>query len=127
FFSISLHDALPISGTKLINRGSGRINNNTVNTNEAKILTYVQSTDKHWVEGSQKVDGKTYIDGDTIHGQVTMSLPDKNSLAKALSTVQVIDDYSNFADKVDYKSAQVLENGKDVTSEYNISNAYGQV
>ncbi|WP_243461329.1 SspB-related isopeptide-forming adhesin, partial [Ligilactobacillus salivarius] len=85
------------------------------------------TTDKHWVEGSQKVDGKTYIDGDTIHGQVTMTLPDKNSLAKVLSTVQIIDDYSKFADKVDYKSAQVLENGKDVTSEYNISNAYGQV
>ena len=85
------------------------------------------TTDKHWVEGSQKVDSKTYIDGDTIHGQVTMTLPDKNSLAKVLSTVQIIDDYSKFADKVDYKSAQVLENGKDVTSEYNISNAYGQV
>lgn len=124
--NFKLNSNLP-SGTKLINRGSGRINNNTVNTNEAKILTYVQSTDKHWVEGSQKVDGKTYIDGDTIHGQVTMILPDKNTLAKALSTVQVIDDYSKFAKMVDYKSAQVLENGKDVTSEYNISNAYGQV
>ena len=124
--NFKLNSNLP-SGTKLINRGSGRINNNTVNTNEAKILTYVQSTDKHWVEGSQKVDGKTYIDGDTIHGQVTMTLPDKNTLAKALSTVQVIDDYSKFAKMVDYKSAQVLENGKDVTSEYNISNAYGQV
>ena len=124
--NFKLNNNLP-SGTKLINRGSGRINNNTVNTNEAKILTYVQSTDKHWVEGSQKVDGKTYIDGDTIHGQVTMTLPDKNTLAKALSTIQVIDDYSKFAKMVDYKSAQVLENGKDVTSEYNISNAYGQV
>nr|WP_263850774.1 SspB-related isopeptide-forming adhesin [Ligilactobacillus salivarius] len=124
--NFKLNSNLP-SGTKLINRGSGRINNNTVNTNEAKILTYVQSTDKHWVEGSQKVDGKTYIDGDTIHGQVTMTLPDKNTLAKALSTVQIIDDYSKFAKMVDYKSAQVLENGKDVTSEYNISNAYGQV
>ncbi|MGN9008903.1 SspB-related isopeptide-forming adhesin, partial [Ligilactobacillus salivarius] len=124
--NFKLNSNLP-SGTKLINSGSGRINNNTVNTNEAKILTYVQSTDKHWVEGSQKVDGKTYIDGDAIHGQVTMSLPDKNTLAKALSTVQVIDDYSKFAKMVDYKSAQVLENGKDVTSEYNISNAYGQV
>ena len=124
--NFKLNSNLP-SGTKLINRGSGRINNNTVNTNEAKILTYVQSTDKHWVEGSQKVDGKTYIDGDTIHGQVTMTLPDKNTLAKTLSTVQVIDDYSKFANKVDYKSAQVLENGKDVTAQYNISNAYGQV
>ena len=124
--NFKLNSNLP-SGTKLINRGSGRINNNTVNTNEAKILTYVQSTDKHWVEGSQKVDGKTYIDGDTIHGQVEMTLPNKDSLAKALSTVQVIDDYSKFAKMVDYKSAQVLENGKDVTSEYNISNAYGQV
>ena len=38
------------SGTTFTNRGSGRINNHTVNTNNAKVVTYVQSTDKHWVE-----------------------------------------------------------------------------
>ena len=115
------------SGTKLINRGSGRINNNTVNTNEAKILTYVQSTDKHWVEGSQTVDGKTYIANDVVHGQVSMTLPDPKTLATPLKNITVVDDYRNFMNKVDYQSAQVLENGKDVTSQYTITNANGQV
>ena len=115
------------SGTKLINRGSGRINNNTVNTNEAKILTYVQSTDKHWVEGSQTVDGKTYIANDIVHGQVSMTLPDPKTLATPLKNITVVDDYRNFMNKVDYQSAQVLENGKDVTSQYTITNANGQV
>ncbi|WP_274355340.1 SspB-related isopeptide-forming adhesin [Ligilactobacillus salivarius] len=115
------------SGTKLINRGSGRINNNTVNTNEAKILTYVQSTDKHWVEGSQTVDGKTYIANDVVHGQVSMTLPDPKTLATPLKNVTVVDNYRNFMNKVDYQSAQVLENGKDVTSLYTITNANGHV
>ena len=115
------------SGTKLTNRGFGRINNHTVDTNTPQIVTFTQDTSKHWVEGSQVVDDKTYINEDMVHGQVTMTLPNKDSLAKALTDVTLVDDYSNFADKVDYKSAQVLENGKDVTSEYNISNAYGQV
>ena len=72
-------------------------------------------TDKHWVEGTQVVDGKTYIDNDFVHGQVTMTLPDPTKLAEKLKHVSVTDDYSRFAKMVDYKSAQVLENGKDVT------------
>lgn len=124
--NFKLNNNLP-SGTKLINRGSGRINNNTVNTNEAKILTYVQSTDKHWVEGSQTVDGKTYIANDVVHGQVSMTLPDPKTLATPLKNITVVDDYRNFMNKVDYQSAQVLENGKDVTSQYTITNANGQV
>ena len=124
--NFKLNNNVP-SGTKLINRGSGRINNNTVNTNEAKILTYVQSTDKHWVEGSQTVDGKTYIANDIVHGQVTMTLPDPKTLATPLKNITVVDDYRNFMNKVDYQSAQVLENGEDVTSQYTITNANGQV
>ena len=110
------------SGTTFTNRGSGRINNHTVNTNNAKVVTYVQSTDKHWVEGTQTVDGKTYVDGDAINGQVSMSLPEPSTLAKSLTKVQVVDDYSNFKDKVDYTGATVYENGKNVTSEYTITN-----
>lgn len=113
------------SGTKLNNYGSGRINNHTVNTNNAKIVTYQQTTDKHWVDGTQIVDGKTYVDGDTINGQVSMSLPDPSTLAKKLTKVAVTDDYSNFKDKVDYQEAHVYENGVDVTSEYNIVNNAG--
>ena len=113
------------SGTKLNNFGSGRINNHTVNTNNAKIVTYQQTTDKHWVDGTQVVDGKTYVDGDTINGQVSMSLPDPSTLAKKLAKVSVTDDYSNFKDKVDYQEAHVYENGVDVTSQYNIVNNAG--
>ncbi|MFR0609252.1 LPXTG cell wall anchor domain-containing protein [Limosilactobacillus mucosae] len=113
------------SGTQLNNYGSGRINNNTVATNNAKVVTYQQTTDKHWVDGTQIVDGKTYVDGDTINGQVTMSLPDPATLAKKLTKVSVTDDYSNFKDKVDYQEAHVYENGVDVTSQYNIVNNAG--
>ena len=113
------------SGTKLNNYGSGRINNNTVATNNAQVVTYQQTTDKHWVDGTQIVDGKTYVDGDTINGQVSMSLPDPATLAKKLTKVAVTDDYSNFKDKVDYQEAHVYENGVDVTSQYNIVNNAG--
>ena len=113
------------SGTQLNNYGSGRINNNTVATNNAKVVTYQQTTNKHWVDGTQVVDGKTYVDGDTINGQVTMSLPDPATLAKRLTNVSVTDDYSNFKDKVDYQEAHVYENGVDVTSQYNIVNNAG--
>ena len=113
------------SGTKLNNYGSGRINNNTVATNNAQVVTYQQTTDKHWVDGTQIVDGKTYVDGDTINGQVSMSLPDPAKLAKKLTKVAVTDDYSNFKDKVDYQEAHVYENGVDVTSQYNIVNNAG--
>lgn len=113
------------SGTQLNNYGSGRINNNTVATNNAKVVTYQQTTDKHWVDGTQIVDGKTYVDGDTINGQVTMSLPDPTTLAKKLTKVSVTDDYSNFKDKVDYQEAHVYENGVDVTNQYNIVNNAG--
>ena len=113
------------SGTKLNNYGSGRINNNTVATNNAQVVTYQQTTDKHWVDGTQIVDGKTYVDGDTINGQVSMSLPDPAKLAKKLTKVAVTDDYSDFKDKVDYQEAHVYENGVDVTSQYNIVNNAG--
>ena len=115
------------SGTKLTNRGSGRINNHTVPTNTPNIKTYTQTTDKHWVEGSQTVDDKTYVDGDEVHARVEMSLPDPSQLAKPLTDVTLVDNYSDYADKVDYKSAQVLENGKDVSNQYTITNVGGKI
>ncbi|PLA93456.1 hypothetical protein CYR84_05965 [Ligilactobacillus salivarius] len=108
------------SGTELVNKGYGTLNTETIETNTPKIVTFRQDTDKHWVEGSQVVDGKTYIDGDNVSAQISMTLPDPNKLAEKLKNVVVVDDYSKFADKVDYKSAKVLENGKDVTSQYDI-------
>lgn len=109
------------SGTKLTNRGSGRINNHTVPTNTPSITTYTQTAEKHWVEGTQTVDGKVYIDGTLAHAQVTTSLPDPATLTDKLTDVSITDDYSAFADKVDFQSAQVLENGKDVTDQYTIT------
>lgn len=113
------------SGTKLTNRGSGRINNHTVPTNTPDIKTYTQTAEKHWVEGSQTVDDKTYVDGDEVHARVEMSLPDPSTLAKPLTDVTLVDNYSDYADKVDYQEAHVYENGVDVTSEYNIVNNAG--
>ena len=119
--NFKINDNIP-SGTTFTNRGSGRINNHTVNTNNAKVVTYQQTTDKHWMSGTQVVDGKTYVDGDTVNGQVSMSLPDPTTLAKKLSKVQIVDDYSNFKDKADYVSAKVYENGVDATDKYTITN-----
>lgn len=119
--NFKINDSIP-SGTTFTNRGSGRINNHTVNTNNAKVVTYQQTTDKHWMNGTQEVDGKTYVDGDTVNGQVSMSLPDPTKLAKDLTKVQVVDNYSNFKDKADYVSAKVYENGVDATDKYTIVN-----
>ena len=108
------------SGTTFTNGGSGTINSDKVPTPDRPIITYTPETDKHWVEGSQTVDGKTYIDGDTVNAQVTMTLPEPEDLATKLTNVQVADDYSNYADKVDLKNVTISENGKDVTSQYTI-------
>ena len=115
------------NGTELTNNGSGTINNETVKTPSRKVTVYTQDADKHWVEGDQAVDNKTYVDGDEAHGRVTMSLPDPSTLAKPLSDVTLVDDYTDFMDKVTYESAQVIENGKDMTAEYIITNVNGKV
>lgn len=124
--AFKLHNDIP-SGTQLVNKGNVKINSETVPTPTPSVTTYQPTTDKHWVNGTQTVDGKTFIDGDDVTGEVTMSLPEPKQLAKSLSNVSITDDYSRFADKVDYKSAKVFENGKDVTSDYTITNANGKV
>ncbi|MQB76098.1 LPXTG cell wall anchor domain-containing protein [Limosilactobacillus reuteri] len=121
-----INDNVP-SGTKLVNTGSSRINNHTVEAGKPYVVVYTQTTDKHWVDGNQVVDDKTYIDGDNVNGQVTMSLPNPSDLAKPLSNVIIRDDYTKFANDVDYKSATVTENDKNATDQYNIVNENGVV
>lgn len=121
-----INDNVP-SGTKLVNTGSSRINNHTVEAGKPYVVVYTQTTDKHWVDGNQAVDDKTYVDGDNVNGQVTMSLPNPSDLAKPLSNVIIRDDYTKFANDVDYKSATVTENDKDATNQYNIVNENGVV
>lgn len=115
------------SGTTFTNRGSGRINNHTVNTNNAKVVTYVQSTDKHWVEGTQTVDGKTYVDGDTVNAEISSNLPDPSTLAKKLTGIKITDDYTNFMSHVEVESVKVKENDKDVSTEYDITIKDGKI
>lgn len=121
-----INDNVP-SGTKLVNTGSSRINNHTVEAGKPYVVVYTQTTDKHWVDGNQVVDDKTYVDGDNVNGQVTMSLPNPSDLAKPLSNVIIRDDYTKFANDVDYKSATATENDKDATDQYNIVNENGVV
>src|SRR5699024_11979230 len=117
------------SGTRFHNNSWGIINNHSVNSNEADIVTYTQTDSKHWVEGSQVVDNKTYIDNDTATAQVTMSLPDPNTLAHKLTKDELADNYSQMAQYAEYiaGSAKVFENGKDVTSDYNITTSGNQI
>ena len=121
-----INDNVP-SGTKLVNTGSSRINNHTVEAGKPYVVVYTQTTDKHWVDGNQVVDDKTYVHGDNVNGQVTMSLPNPSDLAKPLSNVIIRDDYTKFANDVDYKSATVTENDNDATDQYNIVNENGVV
>lgn len=121
-----INDNVP-SGTELVNTGSSRINNHTVEAGKPYVVVYAQTTDKHWVDSNQVVDDKTYVDGDNVNGQVTMSLPNPSDLAKPLSNVVIRDDYTKFANDVDYKSATVTENDKDATDQYNIVNENGVI
>lgn len=121
-----INDNVP-SGTKLTNKGSSRINNHTVESNQPYVVTYTQSTDKHWVDNNQVVDDHTYVDGDNVNGRVSMTLPNPSDLAKPLSNVIIRDDYTKFMQDVDYVSANVTENNKDVSGEYNIANENGVV
>lgn len=109
------------SGMELINSGSGTLNDETVPMPKPKVVTYTPATDKHWVEGSQVMDNKTYVDGDMVHADVSMSLPKPDDLAHPLTHVAVTDDYSRFMDMVDYQGAQVFENGHDVTADYTVT------
>lgn len=122
--SFKIHQGVA-NGTQLLNNGSGTLNTDKVPTPEVAITTYEPGPEKHWTEGDQVVDGKTYISGDTVHGTVSMALPDPAQLAEPLTKVQVTDDFTDFADKVDYDSATVLENGKDATADYTLSVADG--
>ncbi|WP_323083510.1 LPXTG cell wall anchor domain-containing protein [Limosilactobacillus reuteri] len=115
------------SGTKLHNTGYTLVNKSQVNVPTVDTVTFTPKTDKHWVEGSQNVDDKTYVSGDEVHGNVSMTLPDPSTLAKPLSKVIVIDNYTDFANKVTYENAKVYEGNKDVTSLYNIVNKDGVV
>src|SRR5699024_11217316 len=78
------------SGTELVNKGYGTLNTETIETNTPKIVTFRQDTDKHWVEGSQVVDGKTYIDGDNVSEQINMNLPYPHKLDEKHNTVGIL-------------------------------------
>ena len=116
------------SGTVFVNGGDGRINDETVPTPDRNIVTYKQDGFKDWINSqNQVVNDKTYIDNDVVHAKLVTTLPNPKALATPLTKVQLDDDYTSYAKMVDYVGARVLENGTDVTSQYNIVNANGHV
>ena len=117
------------NNTAFINSGSGTINNLTIETPKRTIKTYTQNPDKHWVEGQDhhSVDDKLVVNGDNISALVTGTLPDQSTLTKKLEHVQLVDDYSNFADKADVATIVLTENGKDAQDLYTITNENGKV
>lgn len=100
------------SGTVLTNNGSITVNDSTGKVPPVNVPVYKPTDDKHWVEGNSVVDNKTYINDDTVHGRINMSLPDPTQLANPLSEVSVTDDYSQAVKYLDYDSASVQENVK---------------
>ena len=108
------------NATKLQNNSSELLNNNSVDTKTVTVTTYKPDPNKHWQEGSSIVDGKTYTDGDTVHADVFMPLPNPTDLAKPLEKVSLTEDFNKFAQYADYLDSQVFVNGKDVSSDWNI-------
>ena len=108
------------NGTKLQNNSSELLNNNSVDTKTVTVTTYKPDPNKHWQEGSLVVDGKTYVDGDTVHADVFMPLPNPTDLAKPLEKVSLTEDFNKFAQYADYLDSQVFVNGKDVSSDWDI-------
>lgn len=102
------------SDTTIYNKGSATMNKVTVPTNTPTVQTYRPTDNKHWVEGQDNhiVDDHSFIAGDDVNGLVSLTTPIASTLAKPLTKVQVTDDFSNFADKADYKSSYVTVNGK---------------
>ncbi|WP_168353417.1 LPXTG cell wall anchor domain-containing protein [Limosilactobacillus reuteri] len=115
-----LNTNLP-NGTKLVNRGSGQINDDLVPTPDRNIYVFTQTATKHWKVGTQNVDSKTAINDDVIHAEISMSLPDPNSLANPLTDVEIEDDYTNFASHVGLPIVSLYENAKDVSEQYNVT------
>ncbi|PEG95622.1 hypothetical protein CP360_11345, partial [Lactobacillus sp. UMNPBX9] len=95
---------------ELVNGGSGTLNKNTVPTNTPSIWTYTPDGEKHWVLDNNVTDNKIYFSGDKAVAQVSVDLPDASKLATPLSKLVLVDNYSDFADKVKLDSAKVLEN-----------------
>lgn len=124
--TFKINDNVP-NGTKLVNRGSGRLNNHTVETNTPAIVTFTQSVDKHWVEGSNTVDTKTYIADDVATTNITTTLPDPNSLAKPLTYLSIDDDYTDFMDKAKLQRYEVWEDNRLATEDYTVTDYNGHL
>lgn len=88
---------------------------------------YTPDTDKHWTLDDKVTDNQVYLNGDLATATITTNLPDTSELANPLTKVVIDDDFTDFSDKVDFISAQVFENGMDVTDQYTIESKDGHV
>ncbi|KZU95929.1 hypothetical protein Lp19_1208 [Lactiplantibacillus plantarum] len=101
--------------------GYSLVNGTYTETSEHTYHEWTPTTTKDWVEGNQVVNGKTYIDGDTITGALSMNLPDQSKLTQKLSKVQLIDDLSKYYKLADLTGYDLFENGTNVDSLYSFS------
>ncbi|WP_251913470.1 LPXTG cell wall anchor domain-containing protein [Lactiplantibacillus plantarum] len=101
--------------------GYSLVNGTYTETSEHTYHEWTPTTTKDWVEGNQVVNGKTYIDGDTITGALSMNLPDQSKLTQKLSKIQLIDDLSKYYKLADLTGYDLFENGTNVDSLYSFS------
>ncbi|MFO1564137.1 LPXTG cell wall anchor domain-containing protein [Lactiplantibacillus plantarum] len=102
--------------------GYSLVNGTYTETDEHTYHEWTPTTTKDWVEGNQVVNGKTYIDGDTITASLSMALPDQSKLVNKLSKVQLIDDLSKYYKLADLTGYDLFENGTNVDSLYGFAN-----
>lgn len=82
---------------------------------------------KNWTYGIQSVNNKVGINDDIVHARIDMNYLKPSQIDGGLTSLKVSDDYSKFANNVEYVGANVYENDQDVTSDYTITNDGQQV
>lgn len=97
------------------------------NTGEHSYPQINPKAEKHWTDGDKSTDNQAYMAGDLADATVSTDYPDQTKLVNKVSKIGLVDDYSNFAKYVDYKSSKVFEGTKEVTAEYTITNKDGKV
>ncbi len=78
-----INDNVP-SGTKLVNTGSSRINNHTVEAGKPYVVVYTQTTDKHWVDGNQVVDDKLTLMVTMLMVKLLCPLPNPSGFSQTI-------------------------------------------
>lgn len=91
-------------------------------TDEHSYNEYVPDPEKNWINDEGEVtNGKVYLAGSEATAELEGDLPNQDDLIEPLNNLQLVDDYSQSKDYLEFLSMDVYENGEDVTDQYTIT------